>query len=324
MTEGNGIGRRACLATIVTATAAALPAFAQAPLRIGWLSISPHQLVADFRARMAELGYVEGKNLQIEYRYAEGKPEFLPGLVDDLVKKGAIILAVSGNEATAAAVAHPRGVPIVFVSSDPTIAGVVPSLARPGGIATGISLLSEELGSKRVGLLREAMPSLSRLALLDPITSGADSPQIQIMAASAAKLGIATKNFRAVDPAELPGTLAAMVAEGWQGPIAGASPLFSAHAAELGALSLKLRLPAQFDNPYFVRAGALMSYGPDLPAAFRRQAELVVKLAKGAKVADMPVEQVTKFNFAFNQTTAKTLGLSLSLPAMASVDELVD
>jgi putative ABC transport system substrate-binding protein len=324
MTEGNGIGRRACLAAIVTATAAELPAFAQAPLRIGWLSISPHQLLADFRARMAELGYVEGKNLQIEYRYAGGKPEFLPGLIDDLIEKGAIILAVSGNEATEAAVAHPKGVPIVFVSSDPTIAGLVPSLARPGGIATGISLLSEELGSKRVGLLREAMPSLSRLALLDPITSGADSPQIQVMTASAAKLGIATKNFRAVDPAELPGTLAAIVAEGWQGLIAGASPLFSAHAAELGALSLKLRLPAQFDNPYFVRAGALMSYGPDLPAAFRRQAELVVKLAKGAKVADMPVEQATKFNFAFNQTTAKTLGLSLSLPAMAYVDELVD
>jgi putative ABC transport system substrate-binding protein len=307
----------------VASAASALPAVAQSPLRIGWLSVSPHPFLAAFRARLAELGYVEGKNLQIELGYADGKADLLPGVADALVKKGVTILAVSGRQATDAATLHPIGVPIVFVSSDPVVAGQVSSLARPGGVATGISLLSEELAPKRLGLLREALPSLARLALLDD-GSASSASQMQSLSASAAKIGIATKVFPAIDPSTFSATLAAIVAEGWQGVIATSSPLFAAHAAEFGALSLKLRLPAQFDNPFFVRAGALMSYGSDLPAAFRRQADLVVRLAKGAKVADMPIEQMSKFVFAFNQTTAKTLGLSLSLPAMASVDELVE
>jgi putative ABC transport system substrate-binding protein len=298
-------------------------AAAQAPVKIGWLSVSEHPFVADFRARLGELGFVEGKNLVIEYRYAKGNAALLPDLVDDLVKSGVKVIVPSGSGATDAAVANAKGVPVVFLSSDPTITGLLSSLARPGGVATGISTMAEDIASKKVDLLRDAVKNLSRLALLNDGSPGG-AGQCEGMAAAGRKVGIESNTFALADPDAFASGFASIAAEGWQAVAAVSSPLFTTSAGQFAELTNRYRLPALFDTDAFVRAGALMSYGPDLKAAFRRQAELVERLLRGARLADLPVEQVSKFVFAFNQTTAKAFGLSLSLPVMASVDELIE
>jgi len=315
------IARRALLGAV--AAASALRAEAQTPLKIGWLSVGEHPFISDFRGRMRELGYIEGQNLVIEYRYAKSNAALLPGLVDELVKAGVAILVVSGSAATDAAVASAKGVPIVFVSSDPTISGYVVSLARPGGAATGISTMSEEISPKKVGLLRDAVPKLVRLAVLNDGSPGG-ATQSENMAAAARQVGMETRAVTLSDPAAFAQSFADIAGQGWQALAAVSSPLFTAYARRVAELTVKHRLPAIFDTPAFVQAGALMSYGPDLKAVFRRQAEMVARLGRGAKLAEMPVEQATKFIFAFNQATAKAWGLSLSMPVMASVDELVE
>lgn len=316
------IGRRACLAAAFAAGVAAHAA-AQAPVKIGWLSVSEHPFLADFRARLGELGFVEGKNLAIEYGYAKGNAALLPALVDHLVKSGVKVIVASGSGATDAAVANAKGVPVVFVSSDPTITGLVSSLARPGGVATGISTMAEDIASKKVDLLRDAVKNLSRLALLNDGSPGG-AGQCDGMAAAGRKVGIETKTFTLADPAAFTAQFAQVASEDWQAAAAVSSPLFTNSAVQFGQLTTQHRLPALFDVAAFVRAGALMSYGPDLKAAFRRQAELVERLLRGARLADLPVEQVSKFVFAFNQTTAKAFGLGLSMPVMASVDDLIE
>jgi putative tryptophan/tyrosine transport system substrate-binding protein len=171
---------------------------AQASLRIGWLSISPHPFVADFRERLRQLGYIEGENLVIEYRYAHEDATLLPAMVDELIKAGVSILVTSGSAATDAALAAAKGVPIVFVTSDPTKLGQIESLARPGGVATGISLMFEEIGSKIIDLMRNAVPGLTRLAILQDDSPGAVR-QGDSMAASARRVGIESRVFSLVD-----------------------------------------------------------------------------------------------------------------------------
>src|SRR5258707_331972 len=272
---------------------------------------------------MRELGYVEGQNLVIEYRYAKGNAALLPALVDELVNAGVNVLVVSGSGPTDAALAGARGTPVVFVSSDPTVSGFVASLARPGGAATGISTMSEDISPKKVGLLRDAVAKLSRLAVLSDGSPGAVQ-QSESLATAAQKAGMESKTFTLSDPAAFAQAFSDISAGGWQAAAAVSSPLFTADARHVADLTIKHRLPAIFDTPAFVRAGALMSYGADLKWVFRRQADMVARLGRGAKIADMPVEQATKFICAFTQATAKAWGLTLSMPVMASVDDLVE
>ena len=315
------IGRRAWLAAL--AAAPAWRAAAQAPVKIGWLSVSDHPFVKDFRERLAELGLAEGKNLVIEYRYAKGNAALLPGLVDDLVKAGVSVIVPSGSDATDAAVSRIRGIPVIFLTSDPTIAGQRSSLARPGGAATGILTMSVDIASKKVALLRDAVKGLSRLALLDDGSPGGGR-QCEEMSAAARRVGIESKTFTLAEPAAFEPGFALVASEAWQAIVAVSSPLFAGSARTLAGLTKRHRLPALFDNPSFVQAGALMSFGPDLKVAFRRLAEMTERVVRGGRLADIPLEQVSKFVFAFNQTTAEAFGLSLSMPVMASVDELVD
>jgi putative ABC transport system substrate-binding protein len=318
------IGRRLAFAgAAALASTPAVRAVAQAPLKIGWLTVAEHPFVADFRDRMRELGYVEGQNLVIEYRYAKGNAALLPALVDELVRAGVNILVVSGSGPTDAALAGAKGTPVVFVSSDPTVSGFVASLARPGGAATGISTMSEDISPKKVGLLRDAVAKLSRLAVLSDGSPGAVQ-QSESLAAAAQKAGMESKTFTLSDPAAFAPAFSDISAGGWQAAAAVSSPLFTADVRQVADLTIKHRLPAIFDTPAFVRAGALMSYGADLNWVFRRQADMVARLGRGAKIVDMPVEQATKFIFAFNQATAKAWGLTLSMPVMASVDDLVE
>jgi putative ABC transport system substrate-binding protein len=229
----------------------------------------------------------------------------------------------SGSGATDAAIAAAKGVPVIFVTSDPTVTNQIASLARPGGVATGISTMSVDIAPKKIGLMRDAVSGLARLALLNDDSSGG-ARQAEQLAAASRNLGIETRSFSSADPNGFARVFGAIAEDRWQGVIAVSSPLFTAHARTVAELTVKHRLPALFDTPAFVRDGALMSYGADLNAVFRRQAELVQRLARGAKVADMPVEQASKFVFGFNQATAKELGVRLSVPVMASVDELVE
>jgi len=316
------LGRRDFMSTGLVA-APFLGANAQVSLRIGWLSVSPHPFVAEFRDRLRQLGYVEGENLVIEYRYANGDAALLPALVDELLKARVSILVTSGSAATDAAVAAAKGVPIVFVTSDPTMLGQIASLSRPGGIATGISTMSEEIAPKKIDLMRNAVPGFTRLAILQDDSSGGVR-QADSMVASAKGVGVESRVFSLAKPDLFAGVFAEVAAARCQAAIAVSSPLFTANARALASLAVTHRLPAMFDTPTFVRAGALMSYGPDLPAAFRRQAELAVRVARGAKLADIPIEQATKFILAFNQAAAVSLGLRLSPLVMASVDELIE
>jgi putative tryptophan/tyrosine transport system substrate-binding protein len=314
--------RRGFILSTGLVVAPLLHASAQASLRIGWLSISPHPFVAAFRERLRQLGYIEGENLVIEYRYAHEDATLLPAMVDELIKAGVSILVTSGAAATDAAVAAAKGVPIVFVGNWTTV-GQIESLARPGGVTTGISLMFEEIGSKMIDLMRNAVPGLTRLAILQDDSSG-NVRVADLMVASARSVGIESRVFSLANPELFARVFAEVEAARWQAAIAVSSPLFAANARVLAGLAATHRLPAMFDNPSFVRAGALMSYGPDLPAAFRRQAELVVRVARGARLADIPIEQATKFILAFNQSAAALLGLPPSPLVMASVDELID
>jgi putative ABC transport system substrate-binding protein len=319
---GFRLGRRDFITTGLVA-APFVVASAQASLRIGWLSVSPHPFIAEFRDRLKQLGYVEGENLVIEYRYANGDANLLPALVDDLLKARVSILVTSGSAATDAAVAAAGGVPIVFVTSDPTILGQIGSLSRPGGVATGISTMSEDIAPKKIDLMRNTVAGLTRLAILQDDSSGG-ARQAESMVASARGVGVESKVFSLAKPDLFAGVFAEIAAARWQAAIAVSSPLLTANARVVAGLAATHRLPAMFDTPAFVKAGALMSYGPDLPAAFRREAELVYRVARGAKLADIPIEQASKFIFAFNQPAAVALGLTVSPLVIASVDELIE
>jgi putative tryptophan/tyrosine transport system substrate-binding protein len=315
------IGRRACLAGL--AAAPTWPAAAQATQKIGVLSVSEHPFINDFCDRLRELGFVEGSNLVIEYRYAKGNAVLLPDLVEDLLKAGVGVIVPSGSGATDAAVTYGKSVPIVFLSSDPTGSAQISSLARPGGNATGISTMSQDIAPKKVGLLREAVPKLARLALLNDGSLGGGR-QCESMNAAARQVGVEGKTISMPAPAEFGRAFAEIASGECQAVAAVSSPMFSTSAREVADLTKQHRLPALFDIPAFVQAGALMAYGPDLKAAFRRQAELVQRVLRGGRVANMPVEQPTKFLFAFNQATARAMGVSLSFATMASIDELVE
>jgi putative ABC transport system substrate-binding protein len=259
----------------------------------------------------------------IEYRYANGDASKLPGLVDDLVKSGVTVIVTSGSDATDAAVSRAKDIPVLFLTTDPTIAGQRSSLARPGGAATGILAMGVDIASKKVDLLRDAVKGLSRLAVLDDGSPGSGR-QCEEMGAAARSVGIDSKTFVLKEPAAFEPGFARIASEAWQATAAAGSPLFSGSVRTLADLTKSHRMPALFDNPSFVQAGALMSYGPDLKVAFRRLAETTERVARGGRLADIPFEQVSKFLFAFNQTTAKAFGLSLSMPVMASVDELIE
>jgi putative ABC transport system substrate-binding protein len=319
------IGRRASLALAFAAPGwhAAAQAPSQTQAKVGWLSVGEHPFVKDFRERLAELGLVEGKNLAIEYRYAKGNASLLPAMVESLAKAGVSVIVASGSDATDAAVSRAKGIPVLFLTSDSTIAGRRLSLARPGEAATGISAMGVDLASKKVALLRDAVKGLSRLALLDDGSPGSGRA-CEEMRAAAQRLGIESKTFTLREPTAFEPGFSRIGSEAWQASVAAGSPMFAGSARLLAELTKKHRLPALFDNPSFVHAGALMSYGPDLKVAFRRLAEMTERVVHGGRVTDIPLEQVSKFLFTFNQTTAKSLGLSLSLPVMASVDELVE
>ena len=301
-------------------------------VRVGWLATeSRPDALNPFRQALKELGWAEGGNLTIQQRYAHGDADRYPELAAELVRLKVDILVTDGSVATKAAQQATTTIPIVFVSGDPIARGFVASLARPGGNLTGVALISVDLTFKRIELLKQAVPRLTRLAILEDHSGLRLLPQEirlgenwQAIEAASRQLGIQLTPAQGVrKPDDLDGAFALVVKERAGGVLVLASPHFFSQAPRIVSLAAKTRLPAIYEHQGFVEAGGLMSYGPSHPDTFRRLAGYVDRILKGAKPADLPVEQPTKFELAVNLKTAKTLGLTIPQALLLRVDQVV-
>ncbi len=279
-----------------------------------------------FRDALKQLGYVEGQTILIEPSYAEGNPDRLPVLARDMVVRApALIVCVGSQEATALQ-AVTRTIPIVFMQSgDPVDLGLVATLARPGGNITGFSQMSAELDPKRLELLREVAPAVSRAVYLtDPILNTAVAKQFAIAEAAANTLGIALRRLDAGTPAELAAALATIDASDGALLVPNHPLLTGTDGARIRDFAIAHRLPAIFQSKIHVARGGLLSYGPDLDANYRGAASYVDKILKGAKPAELPVQRPTKFELAINLKTASALGLTVPQSMLQRADEVIE
>src|SRR5215831_9684966 len=276
---------------------------------------------------LRELGYIEGQNIATEYRYAEGKLDRLPELAAELVRLKVDIIVVSGGASTIQAAKNAsKTIPIIMVmgGGDPVEAGLVESLARPGGNVTGITSLARELGGKRLELLKEAVPKVARVTVLyDPTVpdSVLDVKEVLPVAARALKMTIQPWEVRGTDDFEK--VFSAMDKQRPDGLYATAGPLMRPNRKRIVDFALKSRLPSMYTSITFVAAGGLMSYGADDADSYRRVAHYVDRILKGAKPADLPVERPTKFEFAINQKTAKQIGVTIPPDLLARATKII-
>jgi putative ABC transport system substrate-binding protein len=274
---------------------------------------------------LRDLGYVEGQNLIIEYRYAEGGEERLRDLAAELVRLQVEVIVAGGSAATRAAQQATRTIPIVMASSgNPVGLGFVASLARPGGNVTSLSNFVAELPGKQLELLKEAVPQSTRIAVLTNPASPSHEPEMENLAVAAKALGVQVQVVHLRSPDELAGAFAAMTREGAEALVVLGEPLLIDRI--IGAivdLAAQHRLPAIYRWKIHVQAGGLMSYGPNQPAMRRRYAYYVDRILKGAKPADLPVEQPMKFELVINLETAKALGLTIPPTLLFQADEVI-
>jgi putative ABC transport system substrate-binding protein len=317
------------VAFVLALVAAPLAAEAQQPGRFHQIGFLVHRSpeasrIEPFRQGLRALGYIEGQNITIEQRYTHGAHDRLRGLAAELVRREVGVIVVDGTVAAMAARAATTTIPIVFVlASDPVGSGLVASLARPGGNVTGLSTLYTELTGKQLQMLKEAVPEASRVTILCNPENPAIGPGLNGAQATARALGIQLQVLEVRRPNELEGTFSAM-AKGRAGALLTLpDALFSNERVQLLKLAAKSRLPAIFSPRDFVEAGGLMSYGPNVPAQFRRAATYVDRILKGAKPGDLPIEQPTKFELVINLKTAKTLGLTIPQSLLVRADEVI-
>jgi len=311
--------------------AQSIPAQAQQPAaipRIGLLIGSSASVYATrveaFRRRLRELGYVEGKNLVIEYRYAEGKRERLSELAAELVRLKVDVIVTSGPGILAAKKASPT-MPIVFGSaSDPVGTGLVSSLARPGGNITGLSTMARDLGGKRLELLKEAVPKIARVAFLwQRGSTRGDDQELTEMEAAAKALGVKLLSLPVRSLEDFEGAFARAKRDGAQALITNPGALIVTRQRQVLDFAAKNRLPAMYASNEFVEAGGLMSYAPSYTDLYRRAADFVDKILKGAKPADLSVEQPTKFELIINLKAAKQIGVTIPQRVQARADKLI-
>jgi putative tryptophan/tyrosine transport system substrate-binding protein len=319
----------------VTLLAVAVTAEAQQPAkvpRIGYLSsLDPARESARaeaIRLALRERGYIEGQNIAIEYRYSEGKPGQLPELAAELVRLKVDIILVTGSvRLMQAAKNATKTIPIVMMGGeiDPVEAGLVKSLARPGGNVTGVTNLVAELGGKCLELLKEAVPKLARVAVLyNPDYPGSVFALKEVLPAAARALGLTVRSWevRAADDFEK--VFAALNKQRPDGLyVPGGGQLMNANMKRIAGLALKSRLPSVYNSREYVDAGGLMSYGADQAESYRRVAYYVDRILKGAKPADLPVEQPTKFELVINLKTAKQIRLTIPPEVLARASRLI-
>jgi len=272
-----------------------------------------------------ELGYVEGQNIAIESRWAEGKYDRLPGLAAELVRLKVDVLVTQAAPAIQAAKEATRTIPIVMaISGDPIGTGFVASLARPGGNITGLSLLATELSGKRLELLKEAIPKLSRVAVIWNSSSPGMAHRFREVQAAARALGVRLQSLEVRgDPSDFEGAFSAATKERPDGLLVVLDPFTTLHRRRIGEFAAGSRLPAVYGSSAFPEAGGLMSYGPNIPDMYRRAAFYVDKILKGAKPADLPVEQPRKFELVINLKTAKELGITIPPEVLLQADRVI-
>jgi putative tryptophan/tyrosine transport system substrate-binding protein len=290
-------------------------------LQSGSLSSSASRMAA-LREGLRELGYVEGKNIRIDYRYAEGKTDQFEVLAAELVRLQPDIIVTSGSLGIVALMKATSKIPIVMAAIGDAVGNrFVKSLAQPGGNVTGLSFLDPDISTKRLELLKEAMPRVVRVAVLRHPAGGKQSLNATLATAQSLKVQVQVLEIKV--PNEFDGAFTAAKKGSAEAINVMASPILFAYRKELVDLSAKHRLPGMYENKEFVEAGGLLSYGANLDDLYRRAATYVDKILKGAKPADLPVEQPTKFELIVNLKTAKQIGLTIPPNVLARADRVI-
>ncbi len=322
---------RAALILVVVFLAAPLGLEAQPTTRVRVIGVvsatSPEIAWVDvFRQGLRGLGYVEGRDIRIEQRFAAGRPERFPDLIAEMVHLKVDILVVASAPGALAAKRATTSIPIVFLGvGDPVAQGVVPSFARPGGNITGLSLaFGERFAGKWVELLREAVPGVSHVAAMLSSSNPGNVTYRKEIQQSAKVLGVKLELFSVSDREQLDAVFKAIIASRATAVIVAAAPLFSVHLPQLVEFAARNRLPAMYFFREYVEAGGLMAYGPSLTDSWQRAAIYVDKILKGAKPADLPVEQPTKFELVINMKTAKALGLTIPPSLLLRADQVIE
>ena len=299
--------------------------------RIGYLSNTDSARESaraeGIRLALRALGHIEGQNITIEYLYGEGKRDRFPELASELVRRKVDVIVVAGGEMWIQAAKNAtKTIPIVMagVGADPVEAGLVESLARPGGNVTGLTLLSRELGGKRLELLKEAVPKLSRVAVLyDPAIPGTAREVKEDLPVAARELGLIVRSWEVRDANGFERVFAALNKERPDGLYVPGGGVTNLNQKRVVGFALKSRLPSVYSNREALDAGGLMGYGADLADGYRRVAYYVDRILKGAKPADLPVEQPTKFELVINLKTAKQIGLTIPPELLARANRLI-
>ncbi len=296
--------------------------------RIGYLSVlspsSDSARIEAFRHGLRELDYIEGQNISIERRYAQGKLDQHRDLAGELVRLRVDVIVVGGSTATGAAKGATKKIPIVMAhGSDPVELGFVASLAMPGGNITGLTHLAPELGGKRLELLKDIVPQLTRVAVLTDPAAGGHGPQIKAVEAAAPALGLKLQRADVRGANDLESAFLVLSRDRVGALVGLQLPTLDRLRKEIVDLSAKHKLPAIHPNTEYVESGGLMSYSADILSLFRRSAVYVDRILKGAKSADLPVEQPTRFELVINLTTAKRIGLTLPPNVLARADRVI-
>jgi putative tryptophan/tyrosine transport system substrate-binding protein len=296
--------------------------------RVGFLSLNPVTVQKDrleaFREALRKLGYVEGENINIEYRYADNKPERMPGLAAELVHLNVDVIVTTGSSATRPAKDATTAIPIVMMSdNDPVGSGFVTSLARPGGNITGLTNISGDLGDKRLELLKEIVPRLSRVAVFRDLTNVTEGIGVDEIEPTARVLKIQTQRFELAKVEDFDSQFQAIMKWRPGGLMIAGGPLMNEHRKRLIEFATKNKLPAMYNRDEFVEAGGLVSYAPSFIDLTRRAATYVDKILKGTKPSDIPVEQPMKFEFIINLKAAKQIGLTIPPNVLVRADRVI-
>jgi len=297
---------------------------------VGWLNLQPlstsRNLLEGFRKGLGEAGFVEGKNVMIELRPGDGKRARLPALADDLVRRGVAAIMAGSPPAALAAKRATQTIPIVFTSgADPVKIGLVSSYNRPGGNVTGVHIQFSQLVGKRLTLLHEAVPQISRIAVVvNPANSSDAEPSVKNATEAARALGLDTQVFTARTIGEIDAAFVALVRWRAGAVLVGPDPFFASRLAQFATLAARHLLPTSVFTRRGAEAGGLMSYGPDNPDNYRLAGGYVGRILKGDKPADLPVQQPTKFKMVINLKTAKALGITLPPSILLRADEVIE
>ena len=329
------IRRRKFLATLLSGAAAAWPLAArtQQPALpvVSFINAGTSdglaRHAAAFRKGLSETGYVDGQNVTVEYHWLEGKYDLLPSLMADLVSRRVAVIATPGNNPAAlAAKAATTTIPIVFgVGADPVKLGLVASLARPGGNATGINFFTTELVAKRLGLLHELVPKAVRIAVLvNPANAPSAETTLRDIPEAARAIGLQIQVLNASTSREIEAAFVSLVRDRADALYIGPDGFFGIRRVQFATLAMRHVIPTAFSIREFPEVGGLMSYGSDRLDMFRRVGVYTGQVLKGAKPADLPVLQSTKFEFVINMQTARALGLEVPPQLLASVDEVIE